>query len=219
MKAIYDGVDDGDDGEKPTWNDDIDISDIVRPQQEEETNSKKKKKKKKKKEYDEDDGMGVDLDDMDADVIPTNNRNEGEQEEEEEWDGTEEMRKRKLEEYMDELYGMEFNDLVGDLPTRFNYTPVQSQTFGLSAVDILMAEDKELNEYMSIKKYAPYRTGGGKAKWEKLKEFRQKVRQRFDDGDDVSNGAASVKKKRKGKKERLKAKDGPVEKKRRLDTD
>ena len=30
----------------------------------------------------------------------------------EEWDGTEEMRKRKLAEYMDEVYGLEFNDVV-----------------------------------------------------------------------------------------------------------
>ena len=30
----------------------------------------------------------------------------------EEWDGTEEMRKRKLEEYMDEVFGLDFNDMV-----------------------------------------------------------------------------------------------------------
>jgi protein KRI1 len=40
---------------------------------------------------------------MDADISRT---------EEEEWDGSEEMRKRKVQEYMDEVYGMDFNDMV-----------------------------------------------------------------------------------------------------------
>ena len=31
---------------------------------------------------------------------------------EEEWDGTEEMRKKVLEQYLDELYEMDFNDMV-----------------------------------------------------------------------------------------------------------
>lgn len=46
---------------------------------------------------------------MDADAAPGSSALEHD---EEEWDGTEEMRKRKLDEYMDELYGLEFNDIV-----------------------------------------------------------------------------------------------------------
>jgi protein KRI1 len=34
------------------------------------------------------------------------------EEDEEEWDGTEEMRKRVLEKYMDEMYDLDFNDMV-----------------------------------------------------------------------------------------------------------
>ena len=33
-------------------------------------------------------------------------------EDEEEWDGSEEMRKRVLNDYMDEMYKMDFNDIV-----------------------------------------------------------------------------------------------------------
>jgi protein KRI1 len=100
MSKIY-GLDEGDfgDDEKPIWDDDIDITDIVP----EESESKKKKKKKKKKAGEEQAEDGVDVDDMDADVV---------KQDDEEWDGTEEMRKRKLDEYMDELYGLEFNDMV-----------------------------------------------------------------------------------------------------------
>ena len=104
------GADDIIDDEKPTWDDDIDIGDIVPLEDEDdiggEGSSKKKKKKKKKKG--EDDGVdqgGVDVDEMDAEVErPAMN--------DEEWDGTEAMRKRKLEEYMDEVYGLDFNDMV-----------------------------------------------------------------------------------------------------------
>jgi protein KRI1 len=45
---------------------------------------------------------------MDADV----ERPAAEEDDEEAWDGTEEMRKRVLEKYMDEIYGLDFNDMV-----------------------------------------------------------------------------------------------------------
>ena len=108
MAELYDETGDapaGDD-EKPLWDDDIDITDIV---PEEKSSKKKKKKDKKKKKHAEDDAdqEGVDLDEMDADV-----QKDEAFEADEEWDGTEEMRKKALDKYMDELYEMEFNDLV-----------------------------------------------------------------------------------------------------------
>jgi protein KRI1 len=110
MGGIYgeDEVDAGD-MEKPTWDDDIDIGNIVPPDDEEETTSKKKKKKKDKKKRKDgnDEEAGVDLDAMVADQAPP-----GGGDDDEEWDGTEEMRKRKVQEYMDEVYGLEFNDIV-----------------------------------------------------------------------------------------------------------
>ena len=101
------------DEEKPTWEDDIDIGDIHVSGDERHNviddskkDKKKKKKKKKKKGEDEDhiDEGGVDIDEMDADVVRDDD--------EEEWDGTEEMRKRKLKEYMNELDALDFNDVV-----------------------------------------------------------------------------------------------------------
>ena len=108
-----DGIKLDEDG-KPMWDNDIDIGDIVPLEHDavlvdrDSKKSKKDRKKKKKKKNDgrdEDEGA-VDIDAMDADAEP-------QQEEEEEWDGTEEMRKRKLNEYMDEVYALEFNDIVG----------------------------------------------------------------------------------------------------------
>ncbi|GJE97316.1 Kri1 domain-containing protein [Phanerochaete sordida] len=200
MTKIYgmDEADDDFDAEKPTWDDDIDITDIVH----EDSSSKKKKKKKKKKDEPEDD-EGVDIDEMDADVVR----------DDEEWDGTEDMRKRKLDEYMDELYGLEFNDMVAGMPTRFRYTKVQPQAFALSPVEILLATDAELNQYMGLKKFAPYRKDGGG--WDnnrtaKLKELKDKIRQRghaLGAGEDITKVLPEKPaKKRKGKKERMREK-------------
>jgi protein KRI1 len=94
--------DDGVEDEKPHWEEDFDIDHLI-PDKELQKNPKKKKKKKKN---DENEGAeaAVDIDAMDADMAI--------QTDDEEWDGTEEMRKRKLDEYMDEIYGLDFNDMV-----------------------------------------------------------------------------------------------------------
>ena len=166
---------------------------------------------------------GVDVDAMDAEVP--------QEEDQEEWDGTEEMRKRKAQEYMDEVYGMDFNDMVylvrtlyshgllaaffcqvGDMPTRFKYAAVASHAYALTPAEMLLATDAELNEYMGIKKYAPYRKDG---QWDakragRLKELKEKLKGRsWGAGESDADGVESKRtRKRKGKKERQRAKAG-----------
>ncbi|KAF9047736.1 KRI1-like family C-terminal-domain-containing protein [Panaeolus papilionaceus] len=156
---------------KPVWDDDIDIGDIPMVDDDEidvpfgmgmdisddggpKAKDKKDKKKKKKKKKSGDD------------------------------DDEEEMRKRKLNEYMDQIYEMDFNDVVGGMPTRFKYTQVKPDALALNPVEILMATDKELNEYVGIKKYAPYRQGEDKSRYtkkrqEKLQELKSTVKARM----------------------------------------
>ncbi|KIJ51364.1 hypothetical protein M422DRAFT_244542 [Sphaerobolus stellatus SS14] len=192
--------------EKPQWDDDVDIGDIVEDQEDDEpaSSSNKKKKKKKKKQNDAEMEDGVDIDAMDADELPAAD--------DEEWDGTEEMRKRKVQEYLDEIYSMDFNDMVGDMPTRFHYTQVAPQSYSLTPAEILLATDKELNEFMSIKKIAPYRKDG---RWdtkraERLKILKDKLKERGwgnrELEGDAGDGSEVKKKKRKGKKERQRGK-------------
>ncbi|KAE9408719.1 Krr1-domain-containing protein [Gymnopus androsaceus JB14] len=199
MEGLYGDDAAYDEDGKPIWDDDIDIGDIAQDVDEEAPN--KKKKKKKQKDRDGDDNDGVDLDAMDADVEQAVD--------DDEWDGTEEMRKRKVEEYMDEVYGLDFNDMVGGMPTRFHYTHIESENFHLTPAEILMATDAELNEYIGIKKFAPYRKDG---KWDsnrgdRLKELKKKIGERGYGGDAVQDEKPA--KKRKGKKERMKMKADP----------
>ncbi|KAG2108602.1 KRI1-like family C-terminal-domain-containing protein [Suillus clintonianus] len=201
MAGLYrDGHDSDGEEEKPVWDDDVDIEDIIPPSQPTESSFLNKKKKKKKKKKTEDNDEGVDINAMDADVVRA-------YDDEEEWDGTEEMRKRKLDEYMDEVYGLEFNDMVAGMPTRFKYTTTAPQTFSLTPVELLMATDKELNQYMSVKRYAPYRV----EKWDhnrgdRLKEFREKLKDRVGGIGTSHRSEDPAPKKRLGKKERQKMK-------------
>ena len=59
---------------------------------------------------------------------------------------------------MDELYSMEYEDLLGgEIPCRFKYTQVDSDSFGLSTEAILLKNEAELNKTVSLKKLHPYR--------------------------------------------------------------
>lgn len=108
------------DDDKPTWDDDIDVGDIMPPSDNDEPEAgpsqretdKKKKKKKKKGKGGEDADGGVDMDEMDAERMDVAGGDGAGGWDEEEWDGTEEMRKRVLDKYMGEMLGLEFNDVV-----------------------------------------------------------------------------------------------------------
>lgn len=103
------------------------------------------------------------------DDLPEEDEKEGkifeEEEEEEEEIPKEGSRKRKrktalLEKarlaMMDEYYKLDYEDTIGDLKTRFKYAKTKPNRFGMSASEILLMDDKELNQYISLKKLAPY---------------------------------------------------------------
>jgi protein KRI1 len=46
--------------------------------------------------------------------------------------------------------------MAAGMPTRFRYVLVAKNPYRLSASEILLADDKDLNEYNGLKKLAPY---------------------------------------------------------------
>jgi len=66
--------------------------------------------------------------------------------------------RKELEKKMEEYYKLDAEDFIGgDLPTRFKYKEVAPKMFGLTTRDILLMDDKALNQIVGLKKLAPYR--------------------------------------------------------------
>lgn len=110
-----------------------------------------------------------------------------EEEEEEEVDEEEEAegkrkRKRKTslvqrakEALMDEYYQLDYEDTIGDLKTRFKYAKVQPNSYELETGEILTLDDTELNQYVPLKKMAPYVEKDWEVNKHKVKEQKLKI--------------------------------------------
>ena len=103
---------------------------------------------------------------------------------------------------LEEYYKLDYEDMIGDLPTRFKYREVKPNTYGLDVADILSAEDKELNQHVSIKKLAPYRG----EEWEapKYSTLSQKARKKQAMQDGPSQATRKFSKKRPDEKKKKK---------------
>ena len=106
------------------------------------------------------------------------------------------------------------------MKTRFKYKSVAPTSFGLTTEEILLADDRELAQYVSVKKLAPYREKEWMVSGRQRSQFRRNLKQKqkqkqgqapannIGNSDSANASAYTGKRKRKSSEEMRFGKDG-----------
>ncbi|KAK9453435.1 KRI1-like family C-terminal-domain-containing protein [Dipodascopsis uninucleata] len=140
------------DATKPEWDDDIDIDDIVPGFSDSNPVSKLSKRGERKKKKSEKKKLEADLRKEAETIVDT------------------------------DILPNEAPNRVPTPEQKFRYREVSPESFNLNPLDILLADDNQLNQYVGLKKLAPYRESEKKekdhkryAKKKRLREWRKQA--------------------------------------------
>ncbi len=193
---------------KPKWNDDIDIKDLV-PEFEEEEATKPAFTLSSDDEVNEEEDGGVPvapnnleesdvLSNADVEELPTAKRRSKKDFAKEKADARRAARieRRKIEEFVDSNLPLEHPSLAASTKNQpvagFRYRETSPTSFGLTARDILFADDTQLNEYAGLKKMAAFRDAEkkrrDKKRYSKKGRLREWRKETFGSKDEPSGG-------------------------------
>lgn len=156
---------------KPKFDDDIDIADLVPDFNEEEEKAKGNYVLSDDEEADpanDDNGVPLDSEDDDDDESAGNPKRKHDKKSREQarHEARRQSRKDrlKIEEIVDAHLTQNPSLTTSAQPSHFRYRETSPTTYGLSALDILMADDAQLNQYVGLKKLASFRDAEKKKK-------------------------------------------------------
>ena len=86
-------------------------------------------------------------------------------------------KRKEVDDLYDELYKLDYEDMIGDQQFRFPYKEVPARDYGLTTEEILAADDKELRSYISIKRMTPYQEREYKVRKDKTRQFKKELHQ------------------------------------------
>jgi protein KRI1 len=153
---------------KPTWDDDIDIKDLIPEFEDEEASHKKPA-------FTLSDSEGDD-DHEDEDAPKKSKTGKDRQQERQAKKKAARLERRKIEDLIDSRMELDI-PTKSKQPTRFRYRETSPTSFGLTARDILMAPDASLNQFAGLKKMATFRDAEKKRKDKKNLGKKARLRQ------------------------------------------
>eukprot|EP00834_Sanchytrium_tribonematis_P000306 NODE_6_length_70510_cov_1.054395.p11 type:complete len:527 gc:universal NODE_6_length_70510_cov_1.054395:17433-19013(+) len=89
------------------------------------------------------------------------------------------VNKEELKDDIDEYFKLDYEDVVADVPVKFKYRNVEPENYGLKPGILLLAEEKDLNNVVGLKRIAPYKEKNYKVKKHKIAEVERIVKDKI----------------------------------------